>query len=257
MRRARRVWAIAAIHGEADRLRAVHDELDRRFRPGDKLVYLGNYLGHGAHILETLDELLAFRRALLARPGMMACDIVFLRGAQEEMWAKLLQIHLAFNPVEVMEWMIDRGAGATLAAYGIDPERGVARARAGAVDLARWTGELRAVIQRHPGHDVLLSELRRAALTEDRGLLFVHAGLDPGRPLEAQGDTLWWGGAGFETMETPYGDFRLVVRGFCRAPTGVSVGAATATIDGGCGRGGTLNAACFDHAGRLDDLIEA
>ncbi len=87
LRRPRRVGTVAAIHGEADRLAALHDAIDARFEPGDRLAYLGNYLGHGREIPATLDELLRFRRATLARPGMMACDIVFLRGAQEEMWA--------------------------------------------------------------------------------------------------------------------------------------------------------------------------
>ena len=41
----RRVWAIAAIHGEAERLRALHNEVGARFKTGDRLVYLGNYLG--------------------------------------------------------------------------------------------------------------------------------------------------------------------------------------------------------------------
>jgi len=247
---------VAAIHGEVARLVAVHDQIAERFRPGDRLVYLGNYLGHGPAIGETVDELLAFRRAILARPGMMACDIAFLRGAQEEMWGKLLQIHLAFDPAEVMSWMAERGVAATLAAYGGDLRRGIARARAGAVELARWTGELRQAIQAHPGHDVLLSALKRAAFTDDGGLLFVHAGVEPSRPLEAQGDALWWGGAGFEAMTEPYAGFRLVVRGFDPAAKGVRVTAVTASLDAGCGRGGPLNAGCFDAAGRLDDLVE-
>ena len=83
---------------------ALHDAIDARFEPGDRLAYLGNYLGHGPAIRATLDELLRFRRATLARPGMMACDIVFLRGAQEEMWVKLLQIHLAFSPGSFMPY---------------------------------------------------------------------------------------------------------------------------------------------------------
>ncbi|MFQ5985203.1 MAG: hypothetical protein ACE5LL_06775 [Alphaproteobacteria bacterium] len=40
MRRATRVWAVAAIHGQAERLERVHGELERRFTPGDRLVAL-------------------------------------------------------------------------------------------------------------------------------------------------------------------------------------------------------------------------
>ena len=256
LRKARRVWAVAAIHGESDKLARLHVELGRRFRPGDRLVYLGNYLGYGKHIKATLDHLLLFRRNVLARPRMMACDIVFLRGAQEEMWSKLLQIHLAFNPAEVIEWMIERGVGATLEAYGGDGEGGLSRARAGATGLARWTAELRAMMQAQPGHDQLMSVLRRAAYTDDGNLLFVHAGIDTSRPLAAQGDALWWGGGGFESLTEPYGDFRMVVRGFDRANKGLRVTRVTASLDGGCGFGGLLRAGCFDRTGRLVDTIE-
>ena len=87
-----RVWAVAAIHGEAERLRGLHHQIARRFQPRDRLVYLGNYLGYGSDIVATLDELITYRREVLAAPGMMPQDIVFLRGAQEEMWQKLLQL---------------------------------------------------------------------------------------------------------------------------------------------------------------------
>ena len=257
LRRARRVWAVAAIHGEAERLGRLHVALERRFEPGDRLVYLGNHLGYGGQICATLDHLLLFRRALLARPGMMMCDVVYLRGVQEEMWSKLLQIQLALNPAEVLEWMLDRGVGATLAAYGGDARIGLTRARAGAVDLARWTAEVRSAMQARPGHYPMMAALRRAAFTDDGALLFVHAGIDSDRPLDAQGDALWWGGGGFDSLSQPYGGFKVVVRGFDRADKGLRVNQVTATIDGGCGFGGPLHAACFDCSGRLVDQIEA
>ena len=43
LRDARRVWAIAAVHGEARRLASVHDLISERFQEGDRVVYLGNY----------------------------------------------------------------------------------------------------------------------------------------------------------------------------------------------------------------------
>ena len=47
---ANRVWAVGAIRGEAERLAALHDELRGRVETGDRLVYLGNYLGVGADV---------------------------------------------------------------------------------------------------------------------------------------------------------------------------------------------------------------
>src|SRR5262245_43578181 len=97
---ARRVWAVAAIHAEAAKLREAHDELAARLLPGDRLVYLGNLIGHGGAIVQTMDELLSFRRDFLCMPGAIPEDIAYLRGAQEEMWRKLLQIQFAPGPGE-------------------------------------------------------------------------------------------------------------------------------------------------------------
>ncbi|PPR23692.1 MAG: hypothetical protein CFH38_00976, partial [Alphaproteobacteria bacterium MarineAlpha10_Bin1] len=88
LRGARRVWAVGAIHGELDRLRALHEQLGERFLSGDRLVYLGNYMGRGQAVLETIDALLLFRRQIIAAPGMHVCDVAYLRGQQEEMWHK-------------------------------------------------------------------------------------------------------------------------------------------------------------------------
>lgn len=264
LRWGRRVWAVASIHGEAERLAALHRELERRFAAGDRLVYLGNILGRGGGIRAAVDEILAVRRALIARPGMFASDIAYLRGSQEEMWAKLLQLQMAPNPHEVLGWMLDHGVGATLAAYGGDAARGLDAARQGAVAITRWTSGLRAAMRAAPGHEPLFSALRRAAFTDETfdqadggALLFVNAGLDPSRPLSAQSDSFWWGAGGFSQIAAPYGGFRLVVRGFDPAHAGVQTTAFTASIDAGCGFGGPLVAACFDGAGELVEVIEA
>lgn len=257
LRRCRRVWAVAAIHGEAERLAALHAVLERRFAPGDRLVYLGNYLGRGPLVAAAVDELLAFRRALLARPGMFAADVAYLRGSQEEMWQKLLQLQFAPNPREVLDWMLSQGVGATLAAYGGDATQGAAAARDGALALTKWTNVLRAGMQSRPGHYLLMSALKRAAYADDHSLLLVHAGIDPQRPLSAQSDSLWWGTGGFSRLDHPYGGFGKVVRGFDRGHPGIEIGPYTATVDAGCGFGGPLIAACFDPAGEIADLIEA
>src|SRR5271170_6947970 len=105
LRSDRRVWAVSALHGEAGRLAELHAQIHGAFESGDQLVYLGNYSGHGPLVLETIDEVLLLRRSLLAMPGTDCEDIVFLRGAQEEMWQKLLQLQFAPNPVQVLKRM--------------------------------------------------------------------------------------------------------------------------------------------------------
>jgi len=252
-----RVWAVAAIHGEAERLRRLHVMLAQRLEPGDRVVYLGNYLGWGPDILGTLDELVRYRRALLSRRNAFACDVAYVRGAQEEMWHKLLQLQLALEPGQVLAWMIDHGVEATIRAYGADPRAGLGCARGGVVALTRWTGTLREAMRRHPGHYELLHALRQAAFTAEGGILFVHCGLDPNRPLTAQGDALWWGSSGFAAIAEPYAGFRRVVRGFDPRRGGSAETEYTVTVDGGAGFGGPLAAVCLDPRGAIVDRLEA
>ena len=91
----------------------------------------------------------------------------------------------------------------------------------------------------------LLGVLRRAAYTEDDGLLFVHAGLDPRRSLAEQGDTLWWGHAAWPKLKAPYAAYRCVVRGYAGSAAAPDPGPHALTLDGGCGSGGPLVAACL------------
>ena len=257
LRAARRVWAVGSIHGEAARLERLHEALWSRLQPGDRLVYLGNLIGRQPAVLETLDGLLTFRRAFLSRPLSFAGDVAYLRGAQEEMWQKLLQLQFANAPLDVLGWMIDQGLGPTLEAYGGSVAEARHEAGAGALALARWTGRLRDAIQARRGHTDLFSALRRAAYSEDGRLLLVNTGLDPSRPLEAQSDSFWWSSGAFQRITEPYGASRRVVRGFAPRHPGIELGDYTATVDAGCGFGGPLAAACFDLDGNLVDEILA
>lgn len=252
-----RVWAIAAIHGETMRLTALHDRLAERLHPGDRLVYLGNYLGYGQDVAGTVEELLAFRRDVLTMPGIEPWDVVYLRGAQEEMWHKLLQLQFAPAPRQALGWMLEHGLGATLAAYGASPEIARQRALEGAVAITRWTNQLRAAMHKRAGHDELMAALRRYAVTDNGRLLFVHAGIDPHRPLSEQGDTFWWGSGYMASMSQPFAGFAKIVRGFDRQGGGRRIGEYDICIDGGCGFGGPLFALCIAPSGAILDWLEA
>ena len=102
-----------------------------------------------------------------------------------------------------------------------------------------------------------MAALRRAAYSDDGALLFVHAGVDPARPLSAQSDSLWWATQAFSRLDRPIDGFRRVVRGFDPEHRGVTVGEFTVSIDAGCGFGGPLIAVCLDPAGDIVDVIEA
>ena len=253
----RLTWAVGSIHGEADRLQALHATLLDRIAAGDNVIYLGNLMGYGPKVLEAIQEVLLFRRALLARPGADCADFAFLRGSQEEMWHRLLQIQFAVNPSEVLSWMFDHGVEATVRAYGSSAKEGAGAAAQGAVALTEWTSRLRKKMRAADGHNALLSALRRAAFTEDNALLLVNAGIDVSRPLSEQYDSFWWGATPFDSIGEPFCGFGRVVRGFDSRHRGIHLGRFTASIDGGCGFGGPLLAVCFDAQGELIDSVEA
>ena len=257
LRDARRIWAVASVHGEAERLQHLHDRIAERIADGDRIVYLGNYVGRGDAVIATLDELLDFRRRVLARRRGFACDIVYLRGAQEEMWQKLLQLQFAPNPGEVLEWMVREGIGATIAAYGGELRHGFAATRDGPRTITRWTSGLREAMNAASGHTKLFASLRHAALTGDGGLLFVHAGVAPSRPLAAQGDAFWWGGRDILDLAVPFAGFRRVIRGFDRQRRGLVEGEYAVSLDAGAGRGGPLLAAALTPDGAVRELLRA
>ena len=253
---ARRVWAVGAIHGECEKLAALHGKIETRFETGDRLVYLGNFLGRGPAIIETVDEILMFRRALMARFSLFENDIVFLRGSQEEMWQKLTQIQIAQDPAQILEWVLAEGVGATMQAYGLSADVARMRCREGPLALARWSLVLRESVRAHAGHEALLASVRRAALTETGNILLVHAGVDTARPLSAQADSFWWGAGRFDDIAEPYEGFVRIVRGHDADHGGITVGSVAATIDAGCGHGGNLAAACLDSSGDIIEVIE-
>ena len=257
LRRARRVWAVASVRGEAQKLARLHDRIGERFDEGDRIVYLGNYVGGGPAVIATLDELLDFRRRVIARAGGFACDVAFLRGAQEEMWQKLLQLQFAPNPREVLDWLVRAGVEATIKAYGGDLRQGLAAARDGPRTITRWTASLHAAMNKEPGHRALFSALRHAAITEEGGLLFVHAAIDPSRPLAAQGDAFWWGREDVLELKEPFAGYRRVIRGVDRERRGLVEREFAISLDGGAGEGGPLLAACLAKDGRVLELLEA
>ncbi len=253
-----RIWAVGAVHGDAGRLEALHRALEPRLEAGDTLIYLGNYLGYGGAVCETVNELLRFRRLFLARPPMgFRADIVYLRGSQEEMWQKLLQLQFAGDAREILDWVLSRGVGATLEAYGGDAEKGRRSASGGALVLNEWTRVLREAVRLHPGHDSFMGALVRAAVAGGGELLFVNCGLDPERPLSVQTDTFWWAAGGFETIEAPYENYRRVIRGYDPAHGGFAEKPCTITVDGGCGFDGALVALCLSPAGDILERIDA
>ena len=258
LRETGRIWAIGSIHGEADRLRALHQQLTSLLQPNDRVVYLGNYLGYGPDVVGTVDELLSFRRAFLARPPYADInDFVLLRGSQEEMWQRVLQLQFAVDPIEVMTWMAERGLPATLQAYAGDDGAGILGHRSGPLTIAQWTGSVRDAMQASPGHVAFMSALKRAAYTANERLLFVNTGVDVERPVTEQSDVFWWAGRSFAAINDRYGQYAKIIRGFDPDHGGYTETEFTMTVDGGCGFDGPLLAVCIEQDGIVTDRLEA
>ncbi|MCB9982060.1 MAG: hypothetical protein H6861_00070 [Rhodospirillales bacterium] len=254
------VWSVPAIHSDLDQLIRLHDAIFQHIRPGDRIVYHGNYTGYGENAVVCIDEILAFRRMVLALPGMLPSDIVYLRGQQELIWEKLLQIQFAPDPTNVLLWMLGNGLTNTLYDYGVSPHDGIEACKTGIMGLTKWTNSIRKAQRRHAGHETFMNQLKRAAFTDATiasPLLFVHAGLNIERALHEQGDDFWWAGEAFDRIQTAYAPFAKVVRGFDPAHGGMHLNCISATVDDGCGFGGRLISVGFDADGAAGHILEA
>ncbi len=253
-----RIWTIPAIHGCYDSLRYLHDLIAPDFRSGDQLVYLGNYIGFHRHSADTINEILAFRRSILAIRGQRPTDIVYLRGSQEEILEKLFQLPFAKSPTDALLWMLGNGLSETLYGYDISPHDGIEACRGGIMHLIKWTNYVRETIYARLGHRAFFTSLKRAAYTnDDQPLLFVNAGINPNLDLDSQLDNFWWDSEAFDAMEQNYMSFRKIVRGYDPKHRGIQLNCIKATVDGGCGFGGPLVSICYSNDGNILSMREA
>lgn len=161
------VYAVGDVHGRAELLVKLCDLIraDLRKQKFKKatVVFLGDYIDRGYQSREVIEYLLN-----LAMPEV---EIIFLAGNHEDMLMQFL-----VKPHEGELWL-KVGGVAALASYGVfvsdSPDQ---------VEMLKAAEELKKVIPRE--HLVFLKNLRDHARIGD--YLFVHAGLRPGIPFEAQ-----------------------------------------------------------------------
>tara|TARA_A100001015_G_scaffold116268_1_gene129054 strand:- start:2333 stop:3010 length:678 start_codon:yes stop_codon:yes gene_type:complete len=178
------------------------------------LIFLGNIIGLGENSKETLSSVIELRFNLMSKFKIKPESIIFLRGAQEEMFSKLLQLHIAPNPSEIVEWMFDHGVNQTIKSYGFSEEEVKNIASSGTIKISRWTASLNRALQFNPGHTQYFLSLKHAAYSHTRKILFVNRGVDITRPLSAQNDCFWWGFQNFSKIKEPYKTFSRIVRGY-------------------------------------------
>ena len=197
-----RIYAIGDIHGRDDLLARLHSRITEDMQASQAthrvIVYLGDYIDRGPDSRKVVERALAFRPERTER--------VFLKGNHEAAMAAFLAGDLS----SVREWMTYGGV-ATLASYGVTvtpQDLGDRKA------LEALRQRLLAAVPEQHRHFY-------TALLPSFGIgdyLFVHAGVNPTRPLEQQSeDDLLW-------IRTPFLDCprylgKMVVHGHTIAHT--------------------------------------
>lgn len=204
-------YAIGDIHGSLDKLRSLLTRCQEHAagRPA-KLVFLGDYIDRGPESCGVIECLLA----LQSRGGD---DVVALMGNHEDMALSVID---GTSPAR--SWLAQGGA-ATLDSYGaVQPDE---------------------ILGAH------IDWMRALRLSHDDGRrLFVHAGVKPGVPLDAQnpGDLLWIREP-FLSDRRDYG--RLIVHGHTPLENGLpEIHGNRLNLDTAAVYGGPLTAAVFDDA---------
>ena len=211
---ASRIWAIGSIHSNLESFNKIKKLIIKDFTLNDKLVFLGNIIGLGDKSKETLNSVIDLRFRLMSKFQLKPDSVVFLRGAQEEMFNKLLQLHTAPNPVEIINWMFEHGVDKTLLSYGYSNDQVKSISNTGTVSISKWTSKLNYSLLENSGHKEYFLNLKHAAYSSTKKILFVNRGVDIKRPLSAQNDCFWWGYQNFSKINKPYYSFTRIVRGY-------------------------------------------
>jgi serine/threonine protein phosphatase 1 len=200
-------YAIGDIHGSLDKLRSLLTRCDEHAAGRPRtLVFLGDYIDRGPESCGVVDCVRA-----LSRRG----SVVALKGNHEDMALSVI------DGDGSAPWWLNQGGMATLESYGIVMASEIPRAH---VD---W--------------------LRALRLSYDDGRrFFVHAGVNPGLPLDAQtGEDLLWIREPFLSDRRDYG--RLIVHGHTPLGTGLpELRGNRLNLDTAAVFGGPLTAAVFD-----------
>lgn len=224
------IYAIGDIHGQLEALEQALDLITRDGGPGAQIVFLGDYTDRGpesAGVLRRLREGCAEGR-----------NWICLRGNHDQMFLDYLTSGALHHRriLSGKSWLHPAlGGQATLASYGLQGSDGwqAARAKVPAAD-----------------HQFLAA----LPLWHQQGdLIFVHAGLAPGLPMDQQDpEDLTWIREPFLSDRRDHG--ALIIHGHTALDHPVDFGNRV-DLDGGAGYGRPLVPAVFE--GRQGWLLTA
>ncbi len=214
IKKTNKIWAIGSIHSNLNSFNSIKNYILNNFNADDVLIFLGNIIGLGDDSKETLNSVLDLRFNLMSKFKLKPESIIFLRGAQEEMFSKLLQLQLAPNPSEIVNWMFEHGVNKTINSYGFSEDEVRNITTSGTIKISKWTSSLNKALYKNSGHTQYFLNLKHAAYSHTKKILFVNRGVDITRPLSAQNDCFWWGFQNFSKIQEPYNTFLRIVRGY-------------------------------------------
>jgi serine/threonine protein phosphatase 1 len=256
----RKIWAIGSIHSKLEAFNSIKNYLLENFEENDYLVFLGNVIGLGEKSKETLSSVIDLRNKLMAKFILNPEKIIFLRGAQEEMFLKLLQLQTAPNPPDIVSWIFEHGVDSTIASYGFDKKNITNIATQGALSISKLTAKINLKLIEQPGHKEYFANLKHAAFSDTRKILFLNRGVDISRPLSAQNDCFWWGYQNFSSLKKPYNSFIRIVRGYKSADKNNNKNSNNNIV---CSlfnqplSNPNIIAGIFDDSGKILDLFES
>ncbi|MBO6784658.1 MAG: serine/threonine protein phosphatase, partial [Alphaproteobacteria bacterium] len=166
------IYAIGDVHGRLDLLgeleRRILRDADGRGESRRVIVYLGDYVDRGYESRGVIDHLLS--------PGPDGFERVFLKGNHEEFLLRYLE------DSSVARAWLSNGGVETLMSYGVEVSMSSA-------DASRVHADFRNALPSE--HRAFMEQL--PVMHREGGYAFVHAGVRPGVPLDAQDpeDLLW------------------------------------------------------------------
>ncbi|WP_342078326.1 metallophosphoesterase [Yoonia sp. SS1-5] len=242
------LYAIGDIHGQMAMLEHALALIAADGGDDAKVVFLGDYTDRGPDSQAVIDTLIKGREA--------GRDWVFIKGNHDRLFSNFVRHGIEHDPrvKSGISWLNPRlGGTATLASYGVTGQMHFERPSQDALEtLAYYTGDsgritkdaLQRIAQQHvpQSHLDFLDELPLTYQTDD--LIFVHAGLRPGIPLEKQDpEDLIWIRDGF--LESTHDFGKLVVHGHTALDHPTHFGNRI-DLDGGAGYGKPLVPAVFE-----------
>ena len=214
IKKSKKIWAIGSIHSRLKAFESIKEYILDKFEKDDCLIFLGNIIGLGKESKKTLTSVIDLRNKLMAKLYLNPDKVIFLRGAQEEMFLKLLQLQTAPNPQDIVKWMFDHGVDYTVESYGFNKKELIEISSQGTLVISKWTKRINQYLLKSDGHKEYFTNLKHAAYGESKKILFLNRGVDISRPLSAQNDCFWWGYHNFSDLNKPYYDFIRIVRGY-------------------------------------------